>query len=78
MKVAVIGRGYVGSHVARLWHEAGDEVTVTTTTLEKKEQLQAIASNVMILTGDDQASLERLLAKQDVVLLSVGSKQPNL
>jgi nucleoside-diphosphate-sugar epimerase len=75
MKVAIIGCGYVGSEVARLWKAAGDEVTVTTTTSEKKEQLQAIASEVVILKGNDLPSLQKVVAEQDIILLSVGAKQ---
>lgn len=77
MKVTIIGCGYVGSAVARLWHEAGNEVTVTTTTPNKKHQLKAIASEVAILTGNDFASLKQVIAERDVVLLSVGAKQRN-
>jgi nucleoside-diphosphate-sugar epimerase len=75
MKVAIIGCGYVGSEVARLWQTAGDEVTVTTTTPEKQQQLQAIASEVVVLTGNDLASLKEVVADKDLVLLSVGAKQ---
>lgn len=75
MKVAIIGCGYVGSEVARLWKSAGDEVTVTTTTPEKREQLQAIASEVVILTGNDLPSLQKVVAEKDIILLSVGAKQ---
>ncbi|MGL4880044.1 MAG: NAD-dependent epimerase/dehydratase family protein [Waterburya sp.] len=75
MKVAIIGCGYVGSEVARLWKAAGDEVTVTTTTPEKREQLQAIASEVVILTGNDLPSLQKVVAEKDIILLSVGAKQ---
>jgi nucleoside-diphosphate-sugar epimerase len=75
MKVAIIGCGYVGSEVARLWKVAGDEVTVTTTTPEKKKQLQAIASEVVILKGNDLPSLQKVVAEQDIILLSVGAKQ---
>ncbi len=77
MKVAIIGCGYVGSEVARLWKAAGDEVTVTTTTPEKREQLQAIASEVFILTGNDLAQLKQLVANQDLILLSVAPRQRN-
>ena len=75
MKALIIGCGYVGSKVARLWHEAGNEVTVTTTTPSKKSTLEAIASKVVILTGDDLATLKQVLADREVVLLSVGAKQ---
>jgi nucleoside-diphosphate-sugar epimerase len=75
MKLAIIGCGYVGRAVARLWHEAGNKVTVTTTTRDKVEALQAIASQVVILRGDDLSALQQVVANQDLVLLSVGSKQ---
>ncbi|NJK57993.1 MAG: NAD-dependent epimerase/dehydratase family protein [Pleurocapsa sp. SU_5_0] len=75
MKLAIIGCGYVGSAVARLWRTAGNEVTVTTTTAEKVEELQAIASKVAVLTGNDLSGLKQIVANQDAVLLSIGSKQ---
>lgn len=78
MKLVIIGCGYVGSRVSRLWYEAGNEVTVTTTTPEKVSTLQAIASQVVVLTGNDLASLKQLVADQDLVLVSVGSKQRTL
>ena len=75
MKLAIIGCGYVGSAVARLWHQSGHEVTVTTTTPAKQQQLQAIATNVAVVTGNDLTGLKQIVADRDVVLLSVGSKQ---
>ena len=75
MKLAIIGCGYVGSAVARLWHQSGHEVIVTTTTPAKKQQLQAIATEVAVVTGNDLAGLQRVVSDRDVVLLSVGSKQ---
>ncbi|MEM7591186.1 MAG: SDR family oxidoreductase [Cyanobacteria bacterium P01_A01_bin.83] len=75
MKLAIIGGGYVGSAVSRLWHKAGHEVSVTTTTSDKISELQKISSQVTVLTGNDLASLKQVVANQDVVLLSVASKQ---
>ena len=75
MRVAIIGCGYVGSAVARRWYQNGDYVSVTTTNPSKKEQLQEIASEVVVLTGSDFTSLKQLLADKEVVLLSVGAKQ---
>ena len=74
MKAAIIGCGYVGSAVARLWHTE-NEVTVTTTTPDKSQILQAIASEVVVLSGNELESLKQVVADRDVVLLSVGAKQ---
>ena len=75
MKLAIIGCGYVGSAVARMWHQAGHDVTVTTTTPAKKQQLQAIATEVELVTGSDLAGLQQVVSDREVVLLSVGSKE---
>ena len=75
MKIAVIGCGYVGSAVARLWQEKGHLVTVTTTTPEKASNLSAIAERVVVTKGDDLALLRQVLTDREVVLLSVGAKK---
>lgn len=75
MKLVIIGCGYVGSRVSRHWFEAGHDVTVTTTTPEKVPELQAIANQVVVLTGNDLTSLKKLVADQDLVLVTVGSKK---
>ena len=75
MKLAIIGCGYVGSAVARMWHQSGHEVIVTTTTPDKKQQLREIATEVAVVTGSDLTGLQRVVSDRDVVLLSVGSKQ---
>ena len=75
MKLAVIGGGYVGSAVARLWHQAGHEVVVTTTTPEKVAELESISNEVVLLTGAEESKLQQAVAGQDVILLSVGSKK---
>lgn len=75
MKLAIIGGGYVGSAVARLWHQAGHQVIVTTTTPEKVAALQSISDEVVVLTGADESQLQQVVTGQDVVLLSVGGKK---
>jgi len=73
MRLAIIGCGYVGSAVARLWQ--GDDLTVTTTTPAKVVELEKTSSRVVVLEGNDVASLKQLVADRDVVLLSIGSKR---
>ena len=82
MKITILGGGYVGSAVARLWQKNGHQVTVTTTTPEKVAQLSEIAHQVVILDGNDTNAItqcqRKLIAKvvqdRDVVLLSVGAR----
>ncbi|MGV2827426.1 SDR family oxidoreductase [Myxosarcina sp. GI1(2024)] len=74
MKIAIIGCGYVGSAIARLWHRQGHQVTVTTTTPDKVSQLEAIASRVTLAEGNDLETLQEIVSDREVVLLSVGAK----
>lgn len=75
MKVAIIGCGYVGSAVAKLWKEQGLDVLVTTTRQERVPQLSEIASRVEVLTGADGDRLKAVLADRQVVLLCMASKR---
>jgi len=78
MKITILGCGYVGSAVARLWQKNGHQVTVTTTTAEKVAQLSAIAHQVVIIDGKDSGAIADLIQDQDVVLFSVGARTREL
>ena len=75
MKISIIGCGYVGSAIARLWQEKGHTVTVTTTTPDKVSNLSAIADRVVVTQGNDLGTLQEILTDRDVVLLCVGAKK---
>lgn len=78
MKIAIIGCGYVGSVVARLWHQQGHNITVTTTTPEKVSQLEEIADRVAVLKGDNLDGLKEIISDREVVLLSIGATTRNV
>ena len=75
IKVAVIGCGYVGKEVARLWQQQGLTVTATTTSPGRVEELQTVADRVQVLRGTDPGALQDCLMDQQVVLVCVGSKR---
>ena len=75
MKISIIGCGYVGSAIARLWQAKGHTVTVTTTTADKVSNLSTIADRVVVTQGDDFVTLQEVLRDRDVVLLCVGAKK---
>ena len=72
-QAVILGCGYVGQAVARHWYRAGLHVTATTTTPKKASQLEAIASRAVVIRGDDAPALVRLLADQDVLLVSISA-----
>ena len=75
VKATIVGGGYVGKEVARLWQQQGLTVTVTTTRPERIDELQTVADRVRVLTGTDIEALQDCLADQQVVLVCVGSKR---
>lgn len=75
LKAAIIGCGYVGQEVARLWQQQGFTVTATTTRSERVEELQTVADRVQVLKGTDPGALQDCLLDQQMVLVCVGSKR---
>jgi nucleoside-diphosphate-sugar epimerase len=78
MKIAIIGCGYVGSAIARLWTQAGHWVTVTTTLSDRITELEPIAKRVVLIGGDNPSALADVVAGQEGILLSVGARHPHL
>lgn len=78
MNIAIIGCGYVGYNVARLWQkDLGFSVTTTTTNSERVKELEAVSQKVFVVRGNDSEGLANVLENQEVVLLSVGAKGAN-
>jgi len=71
--VAIIGCGYVGKAITRLWRQSLT-VTATTTTITRVGELETVASNAVLLRGNDESGLRSLLQDQQIVLLSVGAR----
>ncbi len=72
MKIAIIGCGYVGTKVAKLWNQTGHQLTVTTTSPERVSELENIAAQVVVMKGNDSQAMQNLLQNQEVVLFSIG------
>ncbi|MEM9154145.1 MAG: SDR family oxidoreductase [Cyanobacteria bacterium P01_F01_bin.33] len=72
-QLGIIGCGYVGSVVSRLWCQAGASVQVTTTSPERLPELNAIASEAVVLRGDDRSALSEFLRNCQIILLSIGA-----
>ena len=70
-KVTVIGCGYVGKAIARYWYEKGYFVTGTTTREENVPKLDKITHQTVVMTTDDLAAMEKLIADQDTIVVSV-------
>ena len=75
MNFIIIGCGYVGYRVAQyLHHKKKCVVTATTTTPEKITGLQKVATQALVLKGEDIEGLKSALQNQDTVLLSIARK----
>ena len=74
MKITILGCGYVGSAVAKLWSQKGHQLTVTTTTPERVTELQNITPQVVVMKGNDSKAMQDVLQNQEVILLSVGDR----
>lgn len=73
MKTTILGCGYVGTAVARLWKQQGLTVTATTTRVSRIAELEAIVDRAVVVEGSDPAALQTLLSDQQLLLVSVGA-----
>ncbi len=73
MKAAILGCGYVGTAVSRLWQSHGVEVTATTTSPERVQDLRQIAAAVQVVNGANADGIAELLKTQDILLICVGA-----
>ena len=72
MKVLILGAGFVGSAVAARLEARGDEVTVTTTTPAKVDDLRERFGDVVVLRGSDREEVAAAIAGQDAVVITAG------
>ncbi len=71
-KKAIVGCGYVGMALARYWDlQQGHSVTATTTRQERVAELEELASQVVVVKGQDSQGMRSLLQNQDTVVLSI-------
>ena len=71
-KIAIIGCGYVGTAVSRYWdRQQGHSVTATTTRQERVKELEEVATQVVVMKGEDFPAMRSLLQNQDTVVLSI-------
>lgn len=74
--VLILGCGYVGTALARLWQTHDDFcVTVTTTREERLPELRLLADQAIALHGDDPTGLRSQLESTQILVISVGAKR---
>jgi nucleoside-diphosphate-sugar epimerase len=72
----LFGHGYLGSRIARLWREAGRDVTVVTRSPAKAESLRAEGYRALVADIGDPASLPEL-PQAETVVFAVGYERSN-
>ena len=71
-KIAIIGCGYVGTALARYWHQQkGYSVTATTTRQERVTELESVATEIVVMKGEDSQAMAKLIQDRDTVVLSI-------
>lgn len=72
MNVGILGCGYVGTAVARRWHQDNSyHITATTTTEERVSDLDPVAQKVVVIKGDNETALKSVVQEQELILLCV-------
>lgn len=74
MRLMVLGCGNVGSEVARRARARGWEVVATTTTPARVPELEALADEVVVLSGNDAAAVKAAAEGADAVLVAASPR----
>ena len=69
--IAILGCGYVGTTLAEYWANAGQTITVTTTTQSRITELSKITPIICVMKGDDEEMLHSLLYNQNVLVVCI-------
>ena len=71
MNIAILGAAYTGFEAAKYFKNLGHRITVTTTKESRREELEAVADQVMVMLGSEQEKMNELLQDQDILVLTV-------
>ena len=75
MRLSLVGCGYVGQAIAsQLQGRADLELTVTTTSEERRDELSAIADQVLVISADNPDGLLAALDGRDAAIFCLGPK----
>ena len=75
MRLSLVGCGYVGQAIAQQLQGRADlELTVTTTSEERCDELRAIADQVLVISADDPDGLLTALDGRDAAIFCLGPK----
>jgi nucleoside-diphosphate-sugar epimerase len=76
MNIAIIGCGYIGSEIAKLW-KPKYHITATTRSIENLEKLNKLAHKSQILKGNDPKEFIPLIANNEIILITIAADGPN-
>ena len=75
MRLSLVGCGYVGQAIAQQLQGRADlELTVTTTSEERRGELSAMADQVLVISADDPDGLLAALKGRDAAIFCLGPK----
>jgi nucleoside-diphosphate-sugar epimerase len=71
MKILILGCGQAGMQIARLARERGWQVTGTTTTPARVEEISTVVDEAVVLVGADREAVKKAAEGADAIVVSV-------
>ena len=71
--IAIIGCGYIGIEVAKDWTKKRDDVTATTRTPERLQELSQVAQKSVILKGNDEEEFVPIIVHNETILVTTAA-----
>src|SRR3989344_1987971 len=76
LKIAIIGCGYIGSEIAKMWKKNGHFVTVTTRNPDRVPLLSHVAQKCVILKGNHEQEFLPIIESNDLIVVVVAADSP--
>src|SRR3989344_6892702 len=76
MNIAIVGCGYIGTAIAKIWEKQGHRITATTRSPEMLDELSKFAQRSVIVKGNDEEELVPLIANNELILVTISADSP--
>lgn len=75
MNIAILGCGYLGTHLAKFWHQKNHHITAMTDDPAKIPVLNDFTQKIVLLKNGDKSQVIPILEQNENIILSISSEK---
>jgi len=75
MNIAILGCGYLGTHLAKFWHQKNHSITAMTDDPTKVSVLNPFTQKIVLLKNGDKNQVTPIIEQNETIILSISSER---